>query len=388
MELPDVDSGADAASEALAARLGVEAWQVALTEGAAATRRSARQMQFELVADEAQASAMKEQLIGMSAHVHTSAEDPQELAIPEGEVWEESDGQFLLRACAPGYRLINSTEPGVLNVDVQRCERCLPNTYILDQLGSCVKCPKGAYCPDGVQFVPNALGSVWEEVQVSSGDTVELVKRIVECPAGYALEREEESPSVDNCLKCESGTYRLDPTDLTSVRRDECIPCHSKATCWGGDRVEAVKGYWRFQPLPWGEDEYLPDGGCEGRLPGEVCLFPSEGWVLMRGWGIQQLMTCNRLPGGGDELFCSRPRKPRGIADDNASDFGSAERVVVVRCPIGACGANNSCLQNRSGSTPAPAFMHICVYIQRVGDRDREHAQESEEAGYPARWLQ
>jgi hypothetical protein len=59
----------------------------------------------------------------------------------------------------------------------------------------------GATCPDGAQFLPLAEGSVWEEVEVFNSDTSEYrrVYRIVSCPPGYALARDEERPNNDNC---------------------------------------------------------------------------------------------------------------------------------------------------------------------------------------------
>ena len=55
--------------------------------------------------------------------------------IMEGEVWEEVEGEFLLRACPLGHQLINTTEDGVLNVGAQKCVRCGPLTYIVDPQG-------------------------------------------------------------------------------------------------------------------------------------------------------------------------------------------------------------------------------------------------------------
>lgn len=44
----------------------------------------------------------------------------------EGEVWEEVDGQYILRACGAGSLLVNSS------LDAQECVPCLPKTYTLD----------------------------------------------------------------------------------------------------------------------------------------------------------------------------------------------------------------------------------------------------------------
>ena len=127
--------------------------------------------------------------------------------------------------------------------------------------------------------------------------------------------------------------------------------------------VEARAGYWRFQPVAWDDVyEYLPGATCLEQ--GKPCLFPEEGFILMRGWR-QQPMACVVLPGGGEELFCARPRRQvaglRRQGGDEAAGSANesnattdATRALVVRCPIGACAANNTCLQNRTG--PACGF--------------------------------
>jgi len=263
-------------------------------------------------------------------------------AAAEGEVWEESGGHFYLRQCPPGHRLINTTEPALI---AARCAPCLPNTYIIDPLGPCVDCPVGAHCPDGIRFMPTAVGSVWEEVRVTDADqTKQLVKRIVECPAGTALEFDETLPINDNCRPCEPNTYRLDPSSRNNSFKG-CLPCHPRATCPGRDIVEAVKGYWRVSPVLWDDfNEYLPGAVCT--TEGSPCLFPNEGFVPFGRWKEEQ-MTCRKLLGGGDDLFCARPTKRRGRTATSLD--GNVSRVHIVRCPIGACASNNTCLTNRTG---------------------------------------
>jgi len=132
----------------------------------------------------------------------------------------------------------------------------------------------------------------------------------------------------------------------------------------------ALQGYWRFEPRVWDTYEsqvpyeYVPNASCAGK-EGQSCLFPNDGWVLMKSWK-QEPMTCMRLPGGGDELFCARQilAGETSIApgDGNASDFGNASRVTIVRCPIGACAENNTCLQNRIGDICIS--LYLSIYMQ------------------------
>ena len=202
--LPEDANSDHAIQQAVAAALGVEAWQIAVGSaalggqrrtiklgqpagymsapehsGVQTRRRSVRRIAFVLFADAAQMAVLQSQLASMGIELgEAAAEGPQ---TPEGEVWEEVNGQYLLRQCPPGNRLINTTN-GELDVDAQQCVPCLINTYIIDPLGDCIKCPRGASCPDGLMFVPNAVGSVWDKVRLPKGEASELIKRIVECP--------------------------------------------------------------------------------------------------------------------------------------------------------------------------------------------------------------
>jgi len=345
MELP-AGGRKEAIRETLASKLGLQLWQVSILKMRQQDRRSVQQVEFEIVADRSQL----DKLASQAEDIGLELGDTEALsASAEGEVWEESGGQFYLKKCPPGHRLINTTEPEVL---AARCASCLPTTYIIDPLGPCVDCPVGASCPDGIRFVPHAVGSVWDEVRVTNADkTRQLVKRIVECPAGHALEFNEALPINDNCRPCEPNTYRLDPSVRNSSFKG-CIPCHPRATCPGMDVIEAVKGYWRVAPILWDDFyEYLPGAAC--RMEGSPCLFPSEGFVPLQRWKEEQ-MTCSFLPGAGDDLFCARPIQRRvGAATSVDSNIS---RVHIVRCPTGACASNNTCLANRTG----PGAMSAC----------------------------
>ena len=66
-------------------------------------------------------------------------------------------------------------------------------------------------------------------------------------------------------------------------------------------------------------------------------------------------MTCIKLPGGGEELFCARllsaVSATRRTSTSNSSVVNATDavRASILRCPVGACGKNNSCNQNRTG---------------------------------------
>jgi hypothetical protein len=143
-----------------------------------------------------------------------------------------------------------------------------------------------ACAPDGVTFLPNSPGSVWEEQEHAKGRVV----RVTECPPGYSLNREEDTPINDACVKCAPFSYRLEPSYVNSSK-PHCRPCDPKATCDGGAVVESKQGYWRFQPEPWDDTyEYLPGSGCEGRA-GMPCLFPNQGFVPMQAWEQQEMVS-------------------------------------------------------------------------------------------------
>ena len=169
---------------------------------------------------------------------------------------------------------------------------------------------------------------------------------------GHTLVREEDFPDADACTPCKINTYRLERSFLNSTG-DHCRTCEPKANCRGQNIVEAVEGYWRFNPLPWDETfEYLPETDCFTEH--ETCLFPDQGWTLFAAWK-ETTMSCIKLPGGGGELFCarllpvvsaSRRTSTSNLSAVNATD---AVRASVLRCPVGAWGVNNTCKGNRTG---------------------------------------
>jgi hypothetical protein len=96
----------------------------------------------------------------------------------------------------------------------------------------------GATCPDGSNFVPVVNGSQWD-VNQSSGNHL---YRLVKCPAGYIISRDDKFPDQDRCVQCQVGTYSLIVATSTAVA---CQPCPVGGTCPGGDVVLSIDGYWR-----------------------------------------------------------------------------------------------------------------------------------------------
>jgi len=196
-----------------------------------------------------------------------STNQNEDLQNQADHVWEYQleKQNFILRHCPPGHQLVNSSGEGVFNPTLQLCRACGPSKYIIDPYGPCQECPKGAECPDGALFLSKAQGSVWENVFASAGG---IQNRIIECPAGHALERADAYPNADLCNPCPPNQYRLEPSFL-NTSKPHCIPCDTKATCRGTDVVEAIEGYWRFSPTKWDEAfEYLH--GTECNFPGKV----------------------------------------------------------------------------------------------------------------------
>jgi hypothetical protein len=148
------DAGEDAIKSAITAKVGVEFWQITVLSSQGQPRRSARSIQFELVADKTLMAALVQRIRGIG--VSLGAIQAVGNLAAEGEVWVQVADRYLLKSCAPGSQLINTTDtqPGVLDVDEQKCRACGVTTYIIDQMHGCKKCPKGAGNPSNCQLCP------------------------------------------------------------------------------------------------------------------------------------------------------------------------------------------------------------------------------------------
>jgi len=150
------------------------------------------------------------------------------------------------------------------------------------------------------------------------------------------------------------------------------------AQCPGGDVVEALEGYWRLQMIEVDGYEWLPDADAECAVEGASeetnCMFP-EGSFLFGGW-TDAPMYCTIVPAISAKLVCVRPstsgtnlsgqvinrrasKSSKSGSDDdgivNASDveeesIAAVGSARVYRCPLGACGENNQCNENRTGA--------------------------------------
>ncbi len=180
----------------------------------------------------------------------------------EHHLWEEVNGVFLLRKCPPGFKLISTP------IEMQKCSPCGKGKYIIEGSTDCVDCPvffysrfnafppqptrslcpthslcasstltccltlaqDGANCPDGAQFEPKVVGSVWMAETV--GATGVRTYRISACPAGHALVRTRNNPLADNCERCpgtEQHGYNIDGAQWIAPGpmglNDWCKPC-------------------------------------------------------------------------------------------------------------------------------------------------------------------
>jgi hypothetical protein len=152
MELLSNAMGDNAIHSAIAARVDVEFWQIQVLPSQGQSRRSARSIQFELVADKTLMAALAQRIAAKG--VSLGAIQPLGNVAAEGEAWVQVAGRYLLKSCAPGSQLINTTDTGVFNVDAQKCRPCGVTTYIIDQMHRCMKCPKGAGNPSNCQLCP------------------------------------------------------------------------------------------------------------------------------------------------------------------------------------------------------------------------------------------
>ena len=120
----------------------------------------------------------------------------------------------------------------------------IPDDMLFSCQGSCHNCPTGAVCNGKILFgLPS--DSVWIN---ESG-----VLRLVECPAGYILVRDDSLPDRDECVICPAGTYSAisasTKSDILRVSTASeavglCLQCEKGLTCIGGSDYYAQPGYY------------------------------------------------------------------------------------------------------------------------------------------------
>jgi hypothetical protein len=86
--------------------------------------------------------------------------------------------------------------------------------------------------------VPIVKESKWG-VNVSNGNHL---YRLIECPAGYVISRDESFPDQDRYVQCQPGTYSLVVAKSTNV---PCLACPVGGNCTGGNTVLSIDGFWR-----------------------------------------------------------------------------------------------------------------------------------------------
>jgi hypothetical protein len=188
--LPE-EGGEDAVRQALADLLGVDVSQIVLPESTRRRQRraAARTIRFEITGDAtkaaqlaadlqtgnlaAQLSSQLSQTYKMNITAQVSGGEVEEASEkrPEGEEWEEVDGQYILRHCPQGFLLVNTT------VELSMCRECNAGTYSFSDSDACNEqvhptvcdardcsaCPVGATCAKGSEetawrhFVPKAV---------------------------------------------------------------------------------------------------------------------------------------------------------------------------------------------------------------------------------------
>lgn len=83
--------------------------------------------------------------------------------------------------------------------------------------------------------------------------------RLVGCPAGSILVRNDAFAVADECVECPFGKYSIVPpvfpdilvVQSASVASEECVLCDKGLQCDGGSKFKARRGYWLandFQP--------------------------------------------------------------------------------------------------------------------------------------------
>ncbi len=127
--------------------------------------------------------------------------------------WSVSGGMYRLVACPPGHQLDNSIS-GVFSHDVQACQACQTDHYILSTTLSnvtCQRCPVGAAC-DGNALRSLVIGAMWV------ADLATGVYRLVSCPPGYEM----QAATLDGqqCLLCPAGFYCVGDAALRAACKD------------------------------------------------------------------------------------------------------------------------------------------------------------------------
>ena len=122
--------------------------------------------------------------------------------------------------------------------------RCPGHDYSITQDSfNCHRCPAGATCRQGHFLGGKQNGSVWIPI--------DGMMRLVDCPLGFILVRDEANPAKDECVICPDDTFidkkpdyatgflvTDDPANATSM----CKACFLGFYCYAG---------WETHPIRW-----------------------------------------------------------------------------------------------------------------------------------------
>jgi hypothetical protein len=142
--------------------------------------------------------------------------------------------------------------------------RCPGHDYsILENSFECHRCPAGATCQGG-----HFLGG---KENTSSWVPEDGKMRLVSCPLGHILVRDEANPAKDECIICPDGTFiNKEPdhatgflvTDDPAIATSMCKPCFPGFYCYAGWETHPI----RFQIFPANRTE---DGDI---VMAQVCI--------------------------------------------------------------------------------------------------------------------
>ncbi len=132
---------------------------------------------------------------------------PAEVALAAGAVFEalltlsleiqEPIGGLRLPAVEVALARASCGAGRSLDAQSGRCRVCERGQYVLDpDADPCRECPVGAVC-NGSSLTGLVEGSAW----VAAGKVV----RLVQCPKGYILVRDEAAAGLDQCVICPPG---------------------------------------------------------------------------------------------------------------------------------------------------------------------------------------
>ena len=133
LEIQGDMSDLDAIITALALQLGVDPSEIELGELPGSNRRSALEISFRIYAEPQRMASLSDAILSSSL-VSSLASDLQSRNITaavtptvtmlevqkkrEGEEWVMEGGSYILKACSPGFLLVNTT------IDMQECKVC------------------------------------------------------------------------------------------------------------------------------------------------------------------------------------------------------------------------------------------------------------------------